>query len=149
MTEAGSIGRLRYSYESTLHSQKLCTRLHQPPLHVIPRHLRHHVLRRSQDHRRCYVLYHCRSDTVLHHGLAPQTLDSQYNVQDEEAHRQNFVQQMAELTSKVQRLEEALCKATTDYIIARRDKQSADACAADATDALATEKQASAAKVRA
>jgi hypothetical protein len=61
-------------------------------------------------------------------------------LQDEEAHRQNSRRQLEELTTKLKRTEEALRSTTTDYILARRDKQEADARAVTAETALQHEK---------
>lgn len=64
-----------------------------------------------------------------------------FNVmQDEEAHRRNYQRQIEDLTMKTKRTEEALRSATTDYILARRDKQSAEARAVAAEEALQQEK---------
>ena len=61
--------------------------------------------------------------------------------QDEEAHRQNYNRQIDEVMQKVKRTEEALRNTTTDYILARRDKQVAEARAVTAETALAQEKE--------
>lgn len=69
-------------------------------------------------------------------------------LQDDQAHRQNYQQQIEELTGKVKRMEEALRATTTDYILCRRDKQDADARAAAAEQRLADSSRASSSKVR-
>ena len=62
------------------------------------------------------------------------------HVQDENAHHQSHCQQVDELTGKVQRLEEGLRNTTTDFIVARRDKQAAEAQAAAASAKLSEER---------
>jgi hypothetical protein len=67
-------------------------------------------------------------------------------MQDEEAHRLNYQQQIEELMSKVKRMEEALRTTTTDYIIARRDKQAAEVRAAAAMEGREKDRAAAASK---
>jgi coiled-coil domain-containing protein 77 len=62
-------------------------------------------------------------------------------LQDEEAHRRNYQRQIEDLTTKVKRTEEALRSATTDYILARRDKQAAETRAVAAEEALQLQKE--------
>lgn len=69
-------------------------------------------------------------------------------VQDEEAHRQNYQQQIQDLTAKIKRTEEVLRSTTTDFILCRRDKQEAQTQAAAAEQMLRDSQQAAAAKVR-
>lgn len=68
--------------------------------------------------------------------------------QDEEAHRKNYQQQIDELTTKVKRMEDALRATTTDYIVARRDKQAAEARTVAAEETQARERASTSTKVR-
>lgn len=61
-------------------------------------------------------------------------------MQDAESHRRNFQRQIEDLTTKIKRTEAALRSATTDYILARRDKQTAEARAVTSEDALKLER---------
>lgn len=63
--------------------------------------------------------------------------DRRIRERDEEAHRQNYLNQIESLTAKLKRTEEALRMTTKDYIIARRDKQAAQEKAAQAESDLA------------
>eukprot|EP00892_Ulva_mutabilis_P005163 jgi/Ulvmu1/3018/UM015_0058.1 len=67
--------------------------------------------------------------------------DRQLRQQDEEAHRQNYNRQISEVMQKIKRTEEALRHATTDYILARRDKQVAEARAVTAETDLTQQKE--------
>lgn len=62
-------------------------------------------------------------------------------------HRQNYNRQIEDLMQKIKRTEEALRTATTDYILARRDKQVAEARAVTAEADLANGKEEAASKV--
>ena len=73
--------------------------------------------------------------------------DRRIREQDEDAHRTNFQRQIESLMAKLKRTEEALRSTTTDYILARRDKQQAETRAVTADSALAQEREASAAQV--
>lgn len=61
-------------------------------------------------------------------------------MQDAESHRRNFQRQIEDLTTKIKRTEAALRSATTDYILARRDKQTSEARAVTSEEALQAER---------
>lgn len=69
-------------------------------------------------------------------------------MQDVESHRRNFQRQIEDLTTKIKRTEAALRSATTDYILARRDKQTAEARAVTSEEALQQERDKAAQQVR-
>jgi coiled-coil domain-containing protein 77 len=68
-------------------------------------------------------------------------------MQDADSHRRNFQRQIEDVTAKIKRTEAALRSATTDYILARRDKQTAEARAITAEDALQQERDKAARQV--
>jgi hypothetical protein len=89
----------------------------------------------------------CEEDcTPRLHNSAP--VSSALVFQDDEAHRQNYQQQIQDLTAKLKRTEEVLRSSTTDFILCRRDKQEAEARATAAEQMLQDSQHAAAAKVQ-